>query len=133
MADRPELSEDVDLDMDTRKYILDLYDRIDRLTHYEVLGVPRDADKKTIKRTYFRLAALLHPDRYFTKKLGSYKPKLEILFARVTEAFEVLSAADKRAKYDAMLGQESATPRPVAPQDPRIVERRRVLVEELTK
>jgi curved DNA-binding protein CbpA len=130
--DPPELSEDVALDLEQRKYVLDLHARLAYLTYYEILGVPRNADKKTIKRTYFRLATLLHPDRYFTKKLGSYKSKMEILFARVTQAFETLSAADKRAKYDALLGNAPANARP-APLDPRMVERRRMLVEDLTK
>jgi curved DNA-binding protein CbpA len=137
MGERPELSEDVDLDMETRRYVLDLYDRIDRLTHYEVLGVPRNADKKAIKRTYFRLAGLLHPDRYFSKKIGTYKPKLEAVFARATIAFEELGSADKRAKYDATLGPATASAPPSgeasAPVDPRLVARRQAAIDELTK
>jgi curved DNA-binding protein CbpA len=130
MVERPELSEEVDLDPETRRYVLDLYDRIHALTHYEVLGVPRTADKKTIKRTYFRLAGLLHPDRYFSKKLGSYKPKMEAVFARATEAFDVLSAADKRAKYDATLGAATTSPAPI---DPRIAQKREAALAELKK
>ena len=70
MADRPELSEDVDLDLETRRYVLDLFDRIDGLSHYEVLGIPRTADAKLVKRTYFRIAGQIHPDKHFAKKLG---------------------------------------------------------------
>ncbi len=133
MGERPELSEDVDLDLETRRYVLDLFDRIHALTHYEVLGLARNADKKTIKRAYFRIAGLLHPDRYFSKKLGSYKTKMELVFARATEAFEVLSAADKRAKYDAMLSPATVATRPAAPIDPRLVQKREAALAELKK
>jgi curved DNA-binding protein CbpA len=137
MADRPELTEDVDLDLETRKYVLDLFDRIDRLSHYEVLGVPKAADKKTVRRSYFRLAGLLHPDRYFSKRLGSYKPKLEAVFARATLAFEVLSDAGRRSQYDAALGPASSGPAApgasTAPVDPRLAAKRQAALEELTR
>ena len=43
------------------------------LDHYALLGVARSADRKALKRAYFDLAARFHPDKYFRKKLGSYK------------------------------------------------------------
>eukprot|EP00753_Platysulcus_tardus_P013812 PLAT3867.3.p1 GENE.PLAT3867.3~~PLAT3867.3.p1 ORF type:complete len:463 (+),score=199.17 PLAT3867.3:30-1391(+) len=61
---------------------------------YEVLGVPRDADKKDIKKAYYRLAKKLHPDANKDDDKAADK------FAEVTEAYEVLSDADKRAAYD---------------------------------
>jgi curved DNA-binding protein CbpA len=107
-TDPPELSEDVDLDLEQRRTILDTYARLDRMTHYEVLGVPPTADKKTIKRAYFKLAAQNHPDRYFTRKLGTYKAKLEAIFARTTDAFELLNTPAKKAQYDAQIGNAPA-------------------------
>ena len=89
VADSP-LEEDVDLDVERRKWVLDLHTRLSAITHYEILDVPRDADKKAIKRAYFALAAKLHPDRYFGKKLGSFKPRMEALFARLTRAYDAL-------------------------------------------
>lgn len=71
--------------------------------HYAMLGVERSADKKTIKRAYFDLAAKLHPDRYFRKKLGSFRLRMEAVFARVTVAHDTLTVVDKRAEYDAYL------------------------------
>jgi curved DNA-binding protein CbpA len=139
MAERPELSEDVDLDLETRTYVLDLHDRIDRLTHYDVLGLAPTADKKTIKRAYFRLAGILHPDRYFSKKLGSYKPKMEAVFARTTIAFEVLTDRDKRAAYDKVLAPylaaagTTAAKAPAAPLDPKVVAKRQAAIDELKK
>ena len=44
-----------------------------------------------------------HPDRYFGKSLGSFKPKLERLFTRVTEAHDVLTRVSAREDYDRYL------------------------------
>ncbi len=61
--------------------------------YYEVLGVPRDADADTIRRAYRKLARKYHPD------LNS-DGDAEERFKELGEAYEVLSDADKRARYD---------------------------------
>jgi curved DNA-binding protein len=61
--------------------------------YYEVLGVPRDADPDTIRRAYRKLARKYHPD------LNS-NGDAEERFKELGEAYEVLSDADKRARYD---------------------------------
>lgn len=107
--DPKELEEEVDVPPDTRKRILDLYYRLDDLDHYTLLGVAKDVDKKGAKRAYFELAAAFHPDRYFKKNLGSYKAKMEVVFAKVTEAHDTLVDRDKRAEYDAYLSEVATT------------------------
>ncbi len=64
---------------------------------------PELADKKVIKRSYFELAALFHPDRYFRKRLGSFKQRMETIFGKVTQAYDTLSSRERRAEYDAYL------------------------------
>ena len=103
MGDPPELQEDVDLDLEHRRYVLEVYRRLQHLTHHELLGIPRDADRNVVKRAYFELARVIHPDRHFGKRLGSYKPKMEAIFARVTDAYETLSNQDARVAYEAVL------------------------------
>ncbi len=61
--------------------------------YYEVLGVPREADADTIRRAYRKLARQYHPD------LNS-DSDAEERFKEIGEAYEVLSDADKRARYD---------------------------------
>jgi len=61
--------------------------------YYEVLGVPRDADADTIRRAYRKLARKYHPD------LNS-DGDAEERFKELGEANEVLSDAEKRARYD---------------------------------
>lgn len=107
--DPKELDEEVDLSADQKKRILDMYYRLDDLDHYTLLGVGKEADKKTVKRSYFELAALMHPDRYFNKKLGSFKSKMEALFGRVTEAHDTLVDAAQRLDYDAYLDEVATT------------------------
>ena len=61
--------------------------------YYEVLGVARDADETTIKKSFRRLARELHPD-------VSDHPEAELRFREITEAYEVLSSTERRALYD---------------------------------
>jgi len=62
--------------------------------YYEILGVPRTAGEKELKAAYRRLARKHHPDVNPGNKAAEEK------FKEVSEAFAVLSDAEKRAKYD---------------------------------
>ena len=62
--------------------------------YYEVLGVEKGADLETIKKAYRKMAMKYHPDRNPDNKEAEDK------FKEVGEAYEVLSDADKRARYD---------------------------------
>ena len=107
--DLTELDEEIDLSRDQRKRILDLFYRLDDLDHYTLLGLGKEADKKTVKRAYFELAAMMHPDRYFKKNLGSFKPKMEALFGRITEAHDTLVDVGRRLDYDSYLDEVATT------------------------
>ena len=61
---------------------------------YEVLGVPRDADEKAIKKRFRVLARELHPD------VNQHDPEAEEKFKEAAEAYEILSDAERRAVYD---------------------------------
>jgi len=101
--DRLALAEAVDLDPDVKGRVIEVFRDLDRLDHYALLGVGRDADRKAIKRAYFELAAKFHPDKYFRKRLGPFKPKMEAIFARVTLAHDALADKARRTEYDAYL------------------------------
>ncbi len=62
--------------------------------YYEVLGVAKDAGENDIKRAYRKLAMKYHPDRNPDDKAASEN------FREVTEAYEVLSDDNKRARYN---------------------------------
>lgn len=67
---------------------------MDYKDYYKILGVPRNADEKEIKRAFRKLAQQYHPD----KNPGD--AEAERKFKEVNEANTVLSDADKRSKYD---------------------------------
>ncbi len=63
--------------------------------YYKVLGVARDADDRTIKQAYRRLARKHHPD--VSRAKGSADR-----FKEINEAYEVLSDSEKRQRYDSL-------------------------------
>ncbi len=62
--------------------------------YYEVLGVPKDASDVDVKKAYRKLAMQFHPDRNPGNKEAENK------FKETSEAYEVLSDANKRKQYD---------------------------------
>lgn len=67
----------------------------DKRDYYEVLGVEKSASADEIKKAYRKLAKKYHPDLNPNDKEGA-----EAKFKEATEAYEVLSDADKKQKYD---------------------------------
>ncbi|MCF7919327.1 MAG: molecular chaperone DnaJ [Candidatus Cloacimonetes bacterium] len=62
--------------------------------YYEVLGVEKQASADEIKKAYRKLAMKFHPDKNPDNKAA------EESFKEASEAYEVLSDADKRSRYD---------------------------------
>lgn len=62
--------------------------------YYSVLGIGRNASADNIKKAYRKLAMKYHPDRNKGDK------DAEEMFKETAEAYEVLSDADKKARYD---------------------------------
>jgi hypothetical protein len=75
--------------------IVRLHRRLRQVPPHELLGVAVDADAVTVKRAFALACKELHPDRYFGKDLGAFKPKLAAIFARLTEAVQEMEAARK--------------------------------------
>ena len=62
--------------------------------YYEVLGLQKGASDDEIKKSYRKLAKQYHPDLHPGDK------ECEDKFKEIGEAYEVLSDADKKARYD---------------------------------
>ena len=63
--------------------------------YYQILGVDRNADQNTLKKSYRKLCMKWHPDKNKdNQKIAEEK------FKEITEAYSILSDDDKRAQYD---------------------------------
>ncbi len=66
---------------------------MEKRDYYDILGVPRNASNEEIKNQYRKLALKYHPDR-------NKSPDAEDRFKEISEAYAVISDAEKRAQYD---------------------------------
>jgi curved DNA-binding protein CbpA len=82
-----------------------------------VLGLERSATATEVKEAYFRLAKRFHPDVHHGENLGDLRDKLEAVFIRLGEAYEVLRDVEKRGEYEAWIGR----PKPKAVPSPDAV------------
>ncbi|MBV9712750.1 MAG: J domain-containing protein [Ktedonobacteraceae bacterium] len=69
---------------------------MDYKDYYKILGVARGASADEIKKAFRKLARKYHPD------VNPGDKKAEERFKEINEAYEVLSDADKRKKYDTL-------------------------------
>ncbi|XP_023688471.2 dnaJ homolog subfamily B member 9a [Paramormyrops kingsleyae] len=61
--------------------------------YYEILGVPKDASERQIKKAFHKLAMKYHPDK-------NKSPNAEARFREIAEAYETLSDDKRRREYD---------------------------------
>lgn len=71
--------------------------------YYQILGISKDASEEEIKKAYRNLAFKYHPDR------NQGNTEAEERFKEVSEAYEVLSNAQKKREYDRS-GKSQANP-----------------------
>ncbi len=85
----------------------DLERFLDRLSeasdHYQVIGLPPEADAGEIKLAYYALARRYHPDRFHIQSGTPQHARISSAFARVTQAYETLTEPGLRSAYDAAL------------------------------
>jgi curved DNA-binding protein len=72
---------------------------MDYKEYYEILGVSPNADKKVIQQTFRKLARKYHPD------VNPGNKEAEEKFKTINEAYQVLSDAKQRKKYDELRAQ----------------------------
>lgn len=62
-------------------------------SYYDILGVPKNASDRQIKKAFHKLAMKYHPDK-------NKSPGAEAKFREIAEAYETLSDENKRREYD---------------------------------
>jgi curved DNA-binding protein CbpA len=105
---------ELDLSVDLQRRILELEANLEQPYH-TLLGVDRNADTRAIKRAYFELSRQFHPDRYFRRQIGDYAPRLERIFKKVVEAYELLSDPTTRAEIERSMQHATPPPKPDVP------------------
>ncbi len=107
----PCLDATLEIPLTEQRWLLELFTRGDRLTHFQRLGVPPTTEPSTIRRGYLRVAQRLHPDRYYGKHIGRFAAVLVDLFHRAHAAQAYLADPHRCRRY---LGQLAAAGHPVA-------------------
>ena len=102
VIDEALIDPDLELEVEVQRRIL-LFESNLSLSYYEILGVEEDAETKDIKKAYFKLSREFHPDRYFRRNIAGYVDRLERIFKKVLECYEILSDPELRAE----LGQQA--------------------------
>jgi len=67
--------------------------------HFDAFGIPEQAPQAKIKQVYFKFARKFHPDARPDLFVDKARDKVEDLFARMTEIYDLLSDTEKRADY----------------------------------
>ena len=96
-----------------RREIEEAWEGLQSKNHFEILGLTRKATAGDVKGAYFSFARRFHPDVHHEASLGDMRDKLEAVFIRLGEAYEVLRDKGKRSDYEERLGR----PRPRATAD----------------
>lgn len=78
--------------------------RCEGANHYKLLNLDPQADARAIRQAYSALMMRFHPDNYYRKLDKPAQDTLELLYQKITEAYETLAVAEKRTAYDMKIG-----------------------------
>lgn len=89
------------------KAVLELHQRLESLNYYQVLEIPKNASANDVKKAYFSLARLYHPDLFDRGLSTDLRDKIADVFDILTKAYRTLSDEIKREAYNARRGGDS--------------------------
>lgn len=101
-----------------RQEVLEAYEGLNAKNHFEVLGIPRASSEAQVKDAYFRLAKRFHPDTHHDPSLVDLADRIEAIFIRLGEAYEVLRHAHSRSSYESDLAARTPRAPAAAPSAP---------------
>ena len=109
-----------------RQEILEAHAGLKTRNHFEVLGIPKASSEAQVKEAYFKLARRFHPDAHHDKSMADLRDKLEAVFIRLGQAYEVLRNPKSRTAYEEDLASRmpraakaaAPAPEPVKPPPP---------------
>jgi tetratricopeptide (TPR) repeat protein len=83
--------------------VVDTFEGLAVKNHFEVLGIQRASGEAQVKEAYFKLARRFHPDTHHAPALADLRDKIEAIFIRLGEAYEVLRDRNRRSAYESDL------------------------------
>jgi curved DNA-binding protein CbpA len=108
-----ELDPGLEIPIDAQRRVLHFEAGLERPYH-ELLGLGAGVDAKAIKRAYFKLSKEYHPDRYYRREIGPYADKLDRIFKKIVEAYELLMDPTTRAELERSMAGSSSESAPAA-------------------
>ena len=93
---------------DPKDELAELFERAEAGSHYEVLGVGHLSKPDEIKRAYYALARRFHPDRFRQTVAEDERQRVELAFAKIAQAYDLLKDSAQRAAYDLKLSASRA-------------------------
>ena len=79
--------------------VLKIHEMLDTVDYYQLLGIERDADITTIRKSFYLVAGKYHPDRNRDAQPAAQRAMYNI-FKRLNEAYRILCDEGRRKKYD---------------------------------
>jgi len=95
-------------DKSERDELVERCDAVKGQDHYAILEVSRKATVDEIRHAYYTLARRFHPDKVRKPHLTDMLPRLESMFAAITEAYNTLNNSTARGEYDRILVEKEA-------------------------
>ncbi|MBN2801923.1 MAG: DnaJ domain-containing protein [Deltaproteobacteria bacterium] len=80
-------------------YVLKIYQVLEQLDYYRLLGVTKEDGKLQVKKAFLKITSKFHPDRN-TDAPPNVKQAIYEIFKRLNEAYRVLSDPDKKRLYN---------------------------------
>ena len=105
MSEKPPLPAELIAEIDR------LAPQLTMLDHYSVLGVADSASTEELRTAYLRMLQRFHPGRWQAREGSAHHKRMEAIFARATEAYEVLRRPERKLDYDRALSKVRGVPR----------------------
>jgi tetratricopeptide (TPR) repeat protein len=110
-ATDPRLDPALELPLDEQRRLLAIHDAMPRFDAFDVLGMVPTVEAKLVKRAFHLVSRRYHPDSYYGKQLGAFRPLMTELFRRAKQAFDELEDDAARARAFAIAMAAHVPPR----------------------